>query len=760
VVEPVSAVTTPDWGYRRVRINGRDRTYVRGVRTKIGDMAWAEPYGEMTLGLSFPAISHWDLRDGTFPWLAKGARVTITHHDASMAFVKELGRWRVTDLDVSGGQVTVLCQGALAAGLALRQNNPSPFPRKKPVDIGRLIYRVVPKGFLGNQIPSIGVNSTVRGSINQTRIEYLDELLDSAFDSTGQWTVARHATIPGRYQVRRKDMTGTDATITLLPGTAITWDLRTDVMATPTAIYGQWETPVGRRGRNVLLPNKDDDRPPYAGPYSLGDSGEDIEVITRELWTQGYQDDTTDYRGAKFTADVRDAVEDAQKNAGIAVTGTVNERTWNALFSGLARNGGQARGATFAPLDKVDATSRFLRSTNGSVRGYNPDYNRRLLRVEEFIDYGSGIARKQVVRHSRRIINRYGQTAWFGSITLDGVDPPEMHRLDIREGMNVTLVGLPGDPLAHVAKVTHSGDESPKVTLEVDTAGRDARTLAMLKRRYRDPDAIMRRKERLARKSQNVNDRYSFWDEESGAGIFRVDGVGGRWRVQRIFGGVVDGVTRINATCLDYTAGSRVSSGVTADKATDTIEKNAHGLANGDLVVFVDKTGAEGLRLNQWYYVVNRSTDDFQVSLVKGGAPERFRTDGTGLTYRRLVEGSERAFVLALFGSRVTVKELNRHVGNPTVKQSQGGQSYDPFNTPRDRDWRDRRNLIEAWGRPSQLAGYSPGEQSSGHPITGRLRDSGLWHAESNAVPYLWAAVYVVGGDGVVDGTFRVLEQP
>jgi hypothetical protein len=671
VLEPASVVTTPDWGYRRVRIGARDVTWVRGVRTQIGQASWAEPYGEESLGLAFPAVTHWDLRAGTFPWLAKGRRVVLSHYDADMEFVEELGRWRITDLDVNGGQVTVLCQGEYMGRQALTLRTPPPFPRTKPRDIGRLIYSATrPKGLLGRRIPNIGITTTQRGSINQTSLQYLDELLDQAFDSTGQWTIGRHPTVPGRYQVRRKDLTGSDATITLLPGSAVTWDLRTDVLATPTAVYGQWETPDGRRGRNVVTPNRDDDRPTYNGPYSQGDSGEDIQIITRELWSQGYQDSVIDYRGADFTSEVKDAVEDAQANAGLSVTGVVNERTWNAIFAGYMLTGGSAQGARIAPLAVVDATSRFLRSSNGSVRGLNPAYDPRLIRVDEFIDYGAGVRRKQVVRHARRLIARYGPLVWFGSVTLDGVDPPEMHRLDIREGMNVTLVGLPGDPLAHVVKVTHSGDDSPAVTLEVDTAGRDARTVAALRRRERNPDAIGRQRAK-GKKSQLTNDRYTAFDQESGAGEFRIPGQGGRWVVRRIMGGTAEGVVRIN----------------------------------------VDTT-------------------------------------------------PNRAFVFALFGRRVTVKELNRKVGNPTAKKTEGGQSYDPFNTPSGRTWRDRRGWVEAWGRPGQLSGYSPGQQSDGHPITGNLRDGGLWHVESQRAPYLWAAVWVVGGDATLDGKFRVLDQP
>lgn len=79
-----------------------------------------------------------------------------------------------------------------------------------------------------------------------------------------------------------------------------------------------------------------------------------------------------------------------------------------------------------------------------------------------------------------------------------------------------------------------------------------------------------------------------------------------------------------------------------ATNATDKINVSAHPFSNGDVVEFhkefaatlpTDGTGALGP--GRSFYVVNKGTNDFQISLTNGGAAIDILTDGSGTLYVR-----------------------------------------------------------------------------------------------------------------------------
>lgn len=54
--------------------------------------------------------------------------------------------------------------------------------------------------------------------------------------------------------------------------------------------------------------------------------------------------------------------------------------------------------------------------------------------------------------------------------------------------------------------------------------------------------------------------------------------------------------------------------------ATDTITSTAHGMSNGDKIVFSSVGASTAIEVNKVYYVVNKATDTFKVSLTSGGS--------------------------------------------------------------------------------------------------------------------------------------------
>lgn len=70
---------------------------------------------------------------------------------------------------------------------------------------------------------------------------------------------------------------------------------------------------------------------------------------------------------------------------------------------------------------------------------------------------------------------------------------------------------------------------------------------------------------------------------------------------------------------------------ITADAGTDFLTAVAHGRSNGDVVLLsTDDTLPAGLAAATAYYVVNKTTDTFQLALSSGGAAIDLTDAGTG----------------------------------------------------------------------------------------------------------------------------------
>lgn len=107
--------------------------------------------------------------------------------------------------------------------------------------------------------------------------------------------------------------------------------------------------------------------------------------------------------------------------------------------------------------------------------------------------------------------------------------------------------------------------------------------------------------------TQMVGDiNYSFWN-----GKYNKPSTNGDARRTR-------GLLQAIQTNKIAATGSSVISGATS--ATDTITSNAHGLANGDAIVFAATGGATGIIPGQVYYVRDTATNTFKVAKTAAGA--------------------------------------------------------------------------------------------------------------------------------------------
>ena len=100
-----------------------------------------------------------------------------------------------------------------------------------------------------------------------------------------------------------------------------------------------------------------------------------------------------------------------------------------------------------------------------------------------------------------------------------------------------------------------------------------------------------------------------------------------------------------NANTTGITVGMQVtgtgitnSRAVTLTDAGDLVTLVGHGLPNGKRVSFNSITTTTGIAIYNLYYVVNATTDTFQLSLTQGGTPIALTNNGTGtIIYQTLV---------------------------------------------------------------------------------------------------------------------------
>lgn len=86
-------------------------------------------------------------------------------------------------------------------------------------------------------------------------------------------------------------------------------------------------------------------------------------------------------------------------------------------------------------------------------------------------------------------------------------------------------------------------------------------------------------------------------------------------------------------TVMEFYYGTKAA-GVTCTftNGTEKVNKNTHGLSNGTKIMFSNSGGALPAELNAYtvYYVVNKTDNDFEVSLTSGGATINITDDGSG----------------------------------------------------------------------------------------------------------------------------------
>lgn len=133
------------------------------------------------------------------------------------------------------------------------------------------------------------------------------------------------------------------------------------------------------------------------------------------------------------------------------------------------------------------------------------------------------------------------------------------------------------------------------------------------------------------------------------------------------------GLLQVISTNKSFVTGSTE---VTAASATDTVTFTAHGLSNGDQIVFTNVDVATGIRVDRSYFVVSSAANTFKVSATLGGsaitlgtaAPKYVRVSGTGAV--KVSVDFVNAFVQGIFDNGGLTQGATRTLFVPSIQKT------------------------------------------------------------------------------------------
>lgn len=536
------------WGRLKVTVGGTDITFLRDSPVLVQSISSGDPFGDLSAVVKVPQITPFE----ALPSWCKAGAVGVISVVRPGGAVKHLFQGVLVspedNAEEKSSDLTLQFKGILVSGdLGLQQ----PSFQYQERDIGFVISETF-NNYPGRRYAKCqpvltGIKTRQRGSWTGRITGFVQDLLGTATVANGsnQWTVKQAGRTP---VIALKDRTTVHATISIADGIVLA--LASDATGAPNVIYGEGISPDHRRWRNTKYPNLHPDTAPVyplaAGQvFSPGSSTIGFGKFATEMREHGYN---TIVSGDTYDAADEDEVRDAQKRAGIQVDGIVGPQTWAAIFE-TGSNTGDLSGAYFAPLAYDTRVEPYRYNARGARIGKNPSYDPSVLRVERYENFGENVTKQQAILSARAELKRVADAGHQGTLTLTA-DPQEMHRFELRAGMNIKVKKHRGvDRLLHIAGV-RIDFTTGSVELTVDDKARDLLTLGAI--RSRNTDAAtdpVRRSLPQRRASRLAMDDAVIFDSESGAGITPDHAqYEGLWSVLHIPAGQLGNISRTEFT--------------------------------------------------------------------------------------------------------------------------------------------------------------------------------------------------------------------
>jgi hypothetical protein len=512
------------WGRYRIVVAGVDVSFFRGAETIVLSESDTEPFGDDVLTVQFPMISPFEeLGVGAIAWLP--GTDDDKHTPVTVQKVDELGaqtvRWEGScDVIVDGydGQTGALQVSFLGLVKTLDQRITKPRFTSDPIDIGQLIHDLiayeVKYGWAGHAPASVatGTQTAERGG-------YGDPLatvtIQNLLAEDGDHTLTNLR--PRGMKIIAKDRTTVHFTL-WCGQSGVTQNLQRNLEHAVAAIFGEGMDAGTQFWRNTQYPNAPISPPAYPLPsgqfFNPGDSHTGFQPFSDELRTRGYHLKSQD----KYLAVDEPIIRDFQDDVAISVDGVVGGQTWNKAFAiGLSAH---ALDAYIRPLAVVSAAEPFLYNSRGGIIGKNPGYTGRTRR-ERKEDFGT-LPKASAKTSAKDELVVIRSADYFGTVTAENIDPPEMCALDTRAGMNLLFKGHRGvDRLLHVAGVQRNpgmvAGQPRTVTWTASERGDDFVTIAARMQRQRDV-VDQSGRTRAPRRGAKISPDFAPWDSEAGAG--------------------------------------------------------------------------------------------------------------------------------------------------------------------------------------------------------------------------------------------------
>lgn len=110
----------------------------------------------------------------------------------------------------------------------------------------------------------------------------------------------------------------------------------------------------------------------------------------------------------------------------------------------------------------------------------------------------------------------------------------------------------------------------------------------------------------------------------------------------------------------------------TADHTTDVFTSASHGLNDGDRIYLAATTLPAGIASTTLYYIISSATNTFQVSLTLGGGAVTFTSNGSGITWIRMLTDSAGIFGMGYYAPTTTI-DLDLVVSYGKLYSGNGG---------------------------------------------------------------------------------------
>jgi hypothetical protein len=521
-----------EWGYPQLLLNGRDYTSRFGALT---DVQWSrvEGVGSHQAKIEMPRQTP----EAAWPTGAAakdfeiGANVVYRYALVGGGYlVRHNGVLISSEHDSDDGTLVMESLGILRTA---NEQVRDPSADLTPKDVGHVIADVL-NGTISRRFKTMvkettGLMTGVTGGW-ENLLDFAQHLLATAIDDGEQYTIECETTTP---VLVKKDTTTIHARVHGQRGIKVR--LRKDGTSISNVIKGEGINSSGGRWRNMRYPNWHYDATPAFPNWSPIRS---ITVGTKDSQTDAGNGVSVWQKRAdrpvtgEFSRGDLDRMHDIQREDGITVDNYLGPQTWASTFN-TGSNTGTTDGAFIMPLAALTQCRKRKYNSDGSDNGANPNYDGSVLVFERYINFGRGVSKAEGIASAREILARDSTAGWVGSIVFS-IDPPQMSRFALTEGMNIEVQNWrPGvNVQVHVISVECSKEGI--VTVQVDSKARDWPTVASIEERERGAvNPIKRQQRRLL--WGDIPKENAVYDAESPAGRLPQHAImAGLWDVRRI----------------------------------------------------------------------------------------------------------------------------------------------------------------------------------------------------------------------------------